>query len=75
MAQLSPCIVNLGLDWKKNVAVDKTLFRSSDIDVSYGNSKKAKAKLGWTYDLDFKDLIKLLVDEEIVHQNYLKKTK
>lgn len=64
----------LGLDWKKHVVVDKTLFRSSDIDVSCGNSKKAKVKLGWVYDLDFKDLVKFLIDEEIDYQNYFKRT-
>ncbi len=54
----------LGLDWKKHVAVDKTLFRPSDIDVSCGDPAKIKRSLGWVYDLRFKDLIKLLIDEE-----------
>ena len=54
----------LGLDWKKHVTVDKTLFRPSDIDVSRGDPAKIKRGLGWVYDLRFKDLIKLLVDEE-----------
>ncbi|MDO8674958.1 MAG: GDP-mannose 4,6-dehydratase [Candidatus Omnitrophota bacterium] len=54
----------LGLDWKKHVVVDKILFRPSDIDVSRGNPAKIKRGLGWVYDLRFKDLIKLLIDEE-----------
>ncbi len=36
-----------GLDWKKYVQVDKSLFRPLDIHVSRADSAKAKEKLGW----------------------------
>ena len=36
-----------GLDWKKYVQVDKSLFRPLDVHVSRADSAKAKEKLGW----------------------------
>ena len=36
-----------GLDWKKYVQIDKSLFRPLDIHVSRADSAKAKEKLGW----------------------------
>jgi GDPmannose 4,6-dehydratase len=56
-----------GLDWKDHVAVDKALYRPSEIDVIYGNPAKAKAKIGWEYNLVFENLIKRLVEEELKH--------
>ncbi len=56
-----------GLDWKDHVAIDEGLYRPSEIDVIYGNPAKAKAKIGWTYNLVFEDLIKRLVEEELKH--------
>jgi GDPmannose 4,6-dehydratase len=63
----------LGLNWKKHVHVDKTLFRQSDIPISVGNPRKIKNKLKWKYDLRFEDLIKLLVDEEVQYERFLKR--
>lgn len=57
----------VGLDWKEHVAIDKTFYRPSEIDVIYGYPAKAKAKIGWEYNLSFENLIKLLVEEELKH--------
>jgi GDPmannose 4,6-dehydratase len=54
-----------GMDWEEHTIIDKGLFRPSDIDIIYGNPQKAKTRLGWTYDLTFKGLIRRLVDEEV----------
>ncbi len=56
-----------GLDWKEHVAIDEALYRPSEIDVIYGNPAKAKAKIGWEYNLPFENLIKWLVEEELKH--------
>ncbi|MFA5059062.1 MAG: GDP-mannose 4,6-dehydratase [Candidatus Omnitrophota bacterium] len=61
----------LGLDWKRYVVIDKKLFRPADIKVIYGNPKKAKAKLGWQPKIDFAQLIRLLIDEELKLQKSL----
>jgi len=56
-----------GLDWKKHVTIDEALYRPSEIDVIQGNPAKAKAKMGWEYNLPFEKLIKLLIEEETKH--------
>ena len=56
-----------GLDWKEHVAIDRALYRPSEIDIIYGNPAKARARIGWEYNLPFKNLIKLLVEEELEH--------
>jgi len=56
-----------GLDWEEYVGIDEALFRPSEIDVIYGNPAKAKAKIGWEYNLSFENLIKRLVEEELKH--------
>ncbi len=37
----------VGLDWRSHVAVDKSLFRPTDLAVGLGNPAQAKLKLGW----------------------------
>ncbi len=59
------------LDWREHVTIDETLYRPSEIDIIYGNPAKAKAKIGWEYNLPFKNLIKRLVEEELKHGSEL----
>ena len=54
-----------GLEWEKHVTIDENLYRPSEIDIIYGNPAKAKAKIGWEYNLPFENLIKQLVEEEL----------
>ena len=56
----------LGISPNK-IIVEKSLFRPNEITDMYGNSSKAKAKLGWNYDLDSFQLIDLLLDEELAN--------
>ena len=58
----------LGLNWEEHIIIDKSLYRPSDIDVIYGNPKKARARLGWEYHLRFEELVKLLVEEELKYK-------
>lgn len=58
---------HLSLNWEEHVIIDKDLYRPSEIDVIYGNPAKAKAKIGWEYNLSFENLIKRLVEEELKH--------
>jgi GDPmannose 4,6-dehydratase len=58
-----------GLNWEDHIVIDRDLFRSSDIDAIYGDPAKAKANLGWKYELTFNDLIRTLVEEELAYQN------
>lgn len=53
---------HLGLDWRKHVEVDSTLFRPTDIAISCGNAAKAKQKLGWKAKYTMKDVAQMMVD-------------
>jgi GDPmannose 4,6-dehydratase len=57
----------LGMNWEDHTLIDRELFRPSDIDAIYGDPAKAKAKLGWKYELTFEDLIHKLVEEELIN--------
>ncbi len=54
----------LGLDWKEHVETDQTLYRPSDIHVTWGNASKAGKVLGWTYAMSFDQLVAALVRDE-----------
>ena len=54
----------LGLNWEDYVIVDNDLYRPSDIKTIYGDPSKARTELGWEYNLSFKSLVRLLVEEE-----------
>jgi GDPmannose 4,6-dehydratase len=47
------------------VISDPSLFRPNEIDNLYGENTSLVSKLDWTYDLNFLDVLDLLIDEEI----------
>ncbi|MHC4132440.1 MAG: GDP-mannose 4,6-dehydratase [Planctomycetota bacterium] len=55
----------LDLDWKKYVEVDHRYFRPSEVDVLLGDATKAKKVLGWEPKVTFKELAKMMVDEDM----------
>jgi GDPmannose 4,6-dehydratase len=55
----------LGLDWKRYVVVDSKYFRPAEVDVLLGDASKAKRVLGWEPKVKFKQLVKIMVDEEL----------
>ncbi len=54
-----------GLDWQEYVKVDKRFLRPLDVPSLRGDYSKAKRKLGWSPKTQFKDLVELLVNEEV----------
>ena len=55
----------LGLDWKKHIKIDKSLFRSSDISISRGDPKPMENKLGWKSEINLETIIIRLLKNEI----------
>ena len=55
----------VGLDWQKFVKVDKRFLRPLDVECLVGDSSNAKAKLGWSPKTKFKDLAKMMVEEDL----------
>jgi GDPmannose 4,6-dehydratase len=55
----------LGLDWTKYVGIDERYFRPTEVDLLQGDPSKAKAVLGWEPKVEFKELVKIMVDAEL----------
>ncbi len=56
----------VGLDWESHVRVDPELQRGpAELHRLVGNPAKARTKLGWEPELDFTDLVHLLVDADL----------
>ena len=53
------------LDISKHVEIDERLFRPHEVPLLLGDSSKAKKKLGWTPKIKFKDLAKLMFEEDL----------
>jgi GDPmannose 4,6-dehydratase len=54
-----------GLDWQKHVKVDSSLMRPAEVDHLLGDPSKAKAQLGWTPQVSFKQLVEMMVDADV----------
>ncbi len=57
-------IAGLG-DWHDFVEIDKALLRPTDIEDLVGNSSKARKELGWKPKVNFKQLVKMMVEHDI----------
>lgn len=52
-------------DWSEYVEIDQKLIRPAEVDVLKGDSTKAKQKLGWSPKTSFKDLVEIMVTNDI----------
>lgn len=55
----------VGLNWRKYVKVDRTLYRPAEVSQLRGNSSKARRVLGWKPRVSFRDLVDLMVDADV----------
>lgn len=55
----------VGLDYNDYVVIDPEFVRPAEVDLLLGDCSKAKEKLGWTLDVGFEDLIKMMVDSDL----------
>ena len=65
----SECFKYVGLDYKKYLKVDKKLLRPSKTVTLKANTNKAKKQLGFKAKTKIKDLIKIMMDEELLRYN------
>jgi GDPmannose 4,6-dehydratase len=54
-----------GLDWQKYVKQDPKFLRPAEVDHLIGDATKARTTLGWTPEVDFPTLIKMMVDADL----------
>ncbi len=55
----------VGLDWEKYVRIDPQFIRPAEVDHLLGDSSKARNVLNWTPKVDFKGLVKMMVDADM----------
>jgi len=55
----------VGLDWEKFVRVDPALLRPAEVEHLLGDASKARAELGWSPSVGFKQLIEMMVDADL----------
>ncbi|ADL07286.1 GDP-mannose 4,6-dehydratase [Thermosediminibacter oceani] len=56
----------LGLDWRQYVEIDPRYFRPTEVEFLLGDSTKARQKLGWKPKVTFKDLVKMMVEHDLL---------
>jgi GDPmannose 4,6-dehydratase len=66
-------IEEVGIDTasgKTIIEIDPRYFRPSEVDLLIGDYSKAKEKLGWEPKIKFKQLIELMVEDELKSMGY-----
>ncbi len=58
----------VNLDWQKYVEIDSRYFRPAEVDLLIGDASKAKQKLNWSPKVKFKELVKMMVDADILEE-------
>jgi GDPmannose 4,6-dehydratase len=54
-----------GLDPAEHVRTDPAFIRPAEVDLLVGDPSKARARLGWTPEVDFEGLVRLMVESDI----------
>jgi GDPmannose 4,6-dehydratase len=54
------------LNWEKYVKIDEKYFRPTEVDLLIGDATKARNQLGWEPKVRFKELVKLMVEADIL---------
>jgi GDPmannose 4,6-dehydratase len=55
----------LDLDWKEYVIEDPRFYRPAEVDLLVGDPSKAGRVLGWEPSVDFRGLVRLMVDADL----------
>ncbi len=54
-----------GLDWREYVETDPMYFRPTEVDYLLADPIKARGKLGWERRVNFKELVRLMVEADL----------
>jgi len=60
-----------GLDWKEFVEIDSRYFRPTEVELLIGDASKAKKVLNWEPKVKFKELVKMMVDADMLTVKHL----
>jgi len=56
---------HVGLSWEEHVVTDPSLIRPAEVDILRGDWSKAKRELGWSPEVAFKELVRMMVDADL----------
>jgi GDPmannose 4,6-dehydratase len=56
----------VGLDWKEFVKHDQRYERPAEVDLLIGDATKAKKQLNWEPQVKFEELVRIMVDADLV---------
>lgn len=59
----------VGLEWKDYVVIDERLYRPAEVYELRGDYSKAKQKLGWQPEVNFEELVKMMVEYDMEHES------
>jgi GDPmannose 4,6-dehydratase len=63
---VSKAFAHAGIDdWRRYVKQDPRFLRPAEVDLLVGDASKARAVLGWRPEVDFDELVKLMVDHDL----------
>ncbi len=57
---------HLDLDWREYVVQDERFMRPAEVDLLVGDPAKAGRELGWEPSVSFVELVKMMVDADLV---------
>jgi len=56
----------LDMDWKEYVEIDPWYCRPTEVDLLLGDASKARRELGWEPKVNFRQLVRLMIDHDMV---------
>ena len=56
---------HVGLDYREFVKLDERYVRPAEVDLLIGDPARARATLGWTPDVSFAELVRMMVDNDV----------
>lgn len=60
-------------DWEKYITIDERYYRPTEVDLLVGDASKAKRVLNWEPKVRFKELVKIMLDADLVEQGVVQK--
>jgi GDPmannose 4,6-dehydratase len=63
-----------GLDWRQHVRVDPKFLRPAEVDHLIGDATKAMHALAWRPEVDFRQLVEMMVDADVARVRHEQST-
>ena len=56
---------HLDLDYREHVVLDERFMRPAEVDLLIGDASKAQKALGWTPEVSFSELVRMMVENDV----------